>query len=464
MKTLYKYSLILLVLLFASCDKYLDVKPKGVVIPTTLEDYQALLSAGQEITRTSNNTIYMSDELNLPDNNRAGAIGYAGNAMIKAYDFQDELFDVTEDDADWRIAYRTIYICNTILSGLETNTENNPTQRDQVKGEALVHRAFCNLTLVNEYAKHYSTSAATDPGIPLPLKADINALLPRAPVKTVYAQIEQDLLEAAAILPEKSTYTYRPNKAAAYGVLARMYLYMGNWNSAFQYADRAFKLSNFIYDYNDLKFSNPNNKPASQILGMPSVTLDKKHIVLHKFHNIAGSFNYYFTYSDVQKALYENGDLRLEFGSSPTNYSGVAYPNGGLAMFDLKGPYDYNNAGITTQELLLMRAEASARLGNTIPALEDLELLRIKRFSPKNYVKLSASSPAEAVNLVLRERRLELTFSNARLIDIKRGNLEGRNISIVHGTKTLPANDPKFVLPIPSKVMSLNPNIVQNPR
>lgn len=462
--TLYKSSLILLVVLFSSCDKHLDVKPKGIVIPSTLEDYQALLSNTQELSRTSNNSIYMSDELELTDGYRAGAINFAGNAAIKAYDFQDELYDVTESDEDWRIAYRTIYICNTILSGLENNTENNPTKRDQVKGEALVHRAYTNLSLVNEYAKHYSATANTDLGIPMPLKVDINALLPRVSIKTVYQQIEKDLLEAAAILPEKSNFNYHPNKAAAYGTLARMYLYMGNWNKAYEYADKAFKINNFIYDYNTFAYSVPDNKTTGQLLGYPNITLDKKHIVLQKFSNKAGGFNYFFTFSNEQKALYGTGDLRLELASSPRNYSGTIFPNAGLGIIDIKGPYDYNNSGITTQELLLIRAEANARLGNTAPALADLELLREKRIKTDNYTKLTASSPEEAVNLVLKERRLELAFSSARLIDIKRGNLEGRNISIVHGPKTLAANDPKFVLPIPSKVMSLNPNIIQNPR
>ncbi|WP_316821082.1 RagB/SusD family nutrient uptake outer membrane protein [Pedobacter gandavensis] len=462
--TLYKSSLVLLVVLFSSCDKHLDVKPKGIVIPGTLEDYQALLSNTQEVSRTSNNSIYMSDELALLDSYRAGAIGYAGNSAIKAYDFQDELYDASESDEDWRIAYRTLYICNTILSGLENNTENNPALRDQVKGEALVHRAFTNLTLVNEYAKHYSATADTDPGIPMPLKVDINALLPRVTVKTVYQQIEKDLLQAASILPEKSNYNYHPNKAAAYGTLARMYLYMGNWNRAYEYADKAFKINSFIYDYNTFAYSVPDNKTTGQLLGYPNVNLDKKHIVLMKFSNKAGGFNYFFTFSNEQKALYGPEDLRLELASTPRNYSGTKYPDGSLGIMDLKGPYDYNNSGITTQEMLLIRAEANARLGNTASALADLEILREKRIKTVNYSKLSAASPEEVIDLVLKERRLELAFSSARLIDIKRGNLEGRNISIVHGKNTLPANDPRFVLPIPSKVISLNPNIVQNPR
>lgn len=460
---LYKYSAILIVVLFASCNKFLDVQPKGVVIPTKLDDYIALMSAPLEITRTSNNMQYLTDEIFLPDANRGSvATSFVGTSGVRAYDFAPELFDVTENDVDWNYAYRTIYIANTVILGLEANTESDLAKRNQVKGEALVHRAFAYLTLVNEYAKHYSSTSATDPGVPMPLKPDINALPARAKVKEVYEQIEKDLLEAAGILPETSTYTYRPNKASAYGVLARMYLYMGNWDKTYDYANMAFTISNFIYDYNTFVLSNPANPAASQITGYPGSTKDKRHIVLLKYCSKVGSFgNYGFLYSDDQKNLFAANDLRKTFGSTPVNYSGVALA--GLGVMETSGIYDYNNGGITTQELILTRAEASARLNHTQPALDDLDLLRKKRFSGA-YVNLTAATPAEALNLVLRERRIELAFSGLRLADIKRLNVEGRNINIQRGTKTILAGDPRFVLPIPAKVISLNGNIVPNPR
>lgn len=468
----YKYTVVLGMLLFASCNKFLDVQPKGVVIPTKLDDYAALLSAPLEVSRSSNNTHYFTDEIKLPDANRAGASGYPGAAVVKAYDFEAELYDVTEVDPDWNIAYRTIYVANSVLSGLETNTEANTIKRNQVKGEALVHRAYTYLTLVNEYAKHYSTTAETDLGVPLNLKVDINALPARATVKAVYDQIEKDLLEAAAILPEKSAFSYKPNKAGAYGVLARMYLYMGNWAKTAEYAGKALAINSFLYDYNTFAFVNPNNPAISTITNYPEPSIDIKHLVLLKYNHYVGGYDFNFLYSDEQFSLFNSNmvnpadvnDLRQKFGSSNKNYSAVTIPNGGQGILASRGPYDYNNGGITTQELILMRAEALARLNQTQPALDDLNTLRKKRIPTTKYVDLTAATPADALNLVLKERRIELAFTGLRLADIKRLNLEGRNISVTHGTKTLAANSPRFVLPIPSKVISLNTNIIQNPR
>lgn len=470
----YKYAAIIAVLLFTSCNKFLDVEPKGVVIPTTLDDFLALMSNSTEISRSSNNTQFLTDEINLPDIYRASAGNYPGPAAIKAYDFEAELYDVSEDDEDWKLAYRTIYIANSVLAGLETNTETDLAKRNQAKGEALVHRAYTYLTLVNEYAKHYTSTAATDLGVPLNLKVDINALPARASVKEVYAQIEKDLLEAASVLADKSTYTYRPNKAAAYGVLARTYLYMGDWAKTAEYATKALAIYNFIYDYNTFRLANPANPQSSQITGYASSSIAKKHIVFLKYAFKAGGYNYNFLFSKEQFNLlnpindptdvYNVNDYRQVFGASPKNYSGVVFPDSDMGIKESSGIYDYYNSGITTQELVLMRAEASARLKQTQAALDELNMLRKNRIPAAKYADLTAATPEAALELVLRERRIELAFSGLRLADIKRLNLEGKNISVTHGTKTLAANSPRFILPIPSKVISLNPNIVPNPR
>lgn len=465
MKTakIYKALLPLLFLLLVSCNDFLDVQPKGVVIPTNVDDYYMLLSSPLEVTRTSNNQVFYTDDIFLPEDLRASANSYPGKSSVRAYDFEDDLYDSNEDDPDWTIAYRTIYICNTVLTGLQSNTEPASVKKDIVKGEALVHRAFTYLMLVNEYAKHYNaTTCSTDLGVPMPLKPDINALPSRATVKDVYEQIEKDLLQSLEFLPESSDYSYRPNKIGAYGVLSRMYLFMGNWAKAYEYSNIAYSKSNYIYDFNTFSWANPANHMSSALNGYPSTSIAKKDIVFLKYLRAVGSYSTAFLFSDNLVSQYNNGDLRFEFGSSTVDYYSNILPK--PAILDTKAVYDYNHGGVTTSELLLIRAESQARLNKTQEAMNDLNSLRKNRIMKASYVDLTATSPAEALDLVLKERRVELAFKGMRLYDIKRLNLEGRNISIKHGDKTLAPGDPKFVLPIPSKVISLNPNIKQNPR
>ena len=87
-------------------------------------------------------------------------------------------------------------------------------------------------------------------GVPMPIKPDINALLPRSSVKEVYGLIESDLLEAAELLPDKGKYNYKPTKSAAYGILARVYLYKADYPNAHTYTQKALDTNSYLYNYN----------------------------------------------------------------------------------------------------------------------------------------------------------------------------------------------------------------------
>lgn len=464
MKTKFAYITLLLALSFTSCDSFLDVEPKGVVIPTTVNDYLALMSAPLEVGRTSNIQVYLTDDIFLPEDQRSGAnSGFPGKEGVLAYDLSDNIYDSNEEDTDWNIAYRTIYVSNTVIEGLKGNTEPDSPDKRRALGEALVHRAFAYLNLVNAYAKHYnSATAATDLGVPMHLEPNINALPARSTVKEVYEQIEKDLLQSTELLPDVPAYSYRPGKAGAFGVLARMYLFMGDWNKSYDFANRAFAISNYIYDFNTFSWSNPNNKYYAQVNGYPSSSVQKKDIVLHKYLRVVGCYGNNYMFSQDLLDQFEPGDLRLEFGAADFDY--YMNPLPGKGIFDTKAAYDYNHAGITTSELLLIRAEALARTNRAQEAMNDVNTLRRKRISASVYQDLTAPSAAQALDIVLKERRVELAFKGMRLYDIKRLSLEGRSIVVKRGNSDIPGNDPRLVLPIPAKILSLNPNIVQNPR
>jgi len=106
----------------------------------------------------------------------------------------------------------------------------------------LVHRADAYLTLINQYAKPYSATSATDLGVPLLLTQTVSQQLDRANVETVYQQIISDLKQAAPNLPLTQLYNTLPSKPSAYGLLSRTYLYMNNYALAEAYADSALAL------------------------------------------------------------------------------------------------------------------------------------------------------------------------------------------------------------------------------
>jgi len=127
---------------------------------------------------------------------------------------------------------------------------------------------------------------------------------------------------------------------------------------------------------------------------------------------------------------------------------------------------------LTIPEVLLIRAESNARLGNIQNAMNDLNYLRLHRFTTTDpeIVNLSASSVEEALQHTLDERRRELCFRGVRFFDIKRLNaVDNANIGITRldldGTEvSMPAGDFRWAMPIPPLEILLDPSIQQNPR
>ena len=204
-KKLYKLLICMCLTLMASCDDYLDIKPKGVVIPEKCEDYEKLLNYAQLMKASDSYPNFMTDDVFLPYNDDLTG-GYVSLELPnqRLYTFDSEVFGDGEQDGLWEYSYNRIYTYNVIIQEVMNSTQATEEHKKQVRAEALMGRAFEYLTLVNAYGKHYDpATAATDPGVPLMLDEDINKSdLQRASVQAVYDQIKKDLDEAALDLPE----------------------------------------------------------------------------------------------------------------------------------------------------------------------------------------------------------------------------------------------------------------------
>jgi hypothetical protein len=113
------------------------------------------------------------------------------------------------------------------------------------------------------------------------------------------------------------------------------------------------------------------------------------------------------------------------------------------------------------EEMLLIEAEANARLNDFTTAKTLLKELRDKRYD----VPVSVTSSGETLlNEILLERRIELWGEGFRGFDLKRLKLGlNRNNSnhnpVVARTMTLPAESEKFIYQIPQSEIDANPNI-----
>ena len=111
--------------------------------------------------------------------------------------------------------------------------------------QAKAMRAYNYFFLVNTFAKPYNPStAATDNGIIIRTKFDLEEVGKQYSVADTYAFILKDLDEAVGNLPEKSVNAYQPDRAFGYAFRAKVHLFMRNIDNALSDALEVLKFSN----------------------------------------------------------------------------------------------------------------------------------------------------------------------------------------------------------------------------
>jgi tetratricopeptide (TPR) repeat protein len=442
--------LITIVLSLCSCKKYLDAKPnKSLVVPHTIQDLQALL----DNTGVNNAYYPFTLDIGVDDYYITTADWQSRPATEKnGYIWEADVFNENPANA-WTTGYTIVYNNNVVLDELKKleKTTSTNAEINNIKGQALFFRSFAFYNLLQVFAKPYSAdSAAIHWGIALRLDADLNKPTKRATLKESYDQLIADTKQAAGLLPVTPLYKTRPSKPAAYAFLARAFLSMSDYDNAYRYADSALQLYNTLLDYNSLNASAVN--PVPQFNGEDI------------FHSIYASTLTLNVNSRVDSLLfntYADNDLRRS----------VFFKNNTDGSYSFKGGYDGSRLsfnGIAVDELYLTRAECMARAGNISTALNDLNMLLVKRWKTGTFIPYSAINAADALNKILLERRKELLMRGLRWTDLRRLNKESQFattlVRVVGGqTYYLYPNDNRYVVPIPALIIQMT-GIPQNER
>ena len=455
--------------LMLGCDKseFLDDKPdQKLLVPATLNDFQAILDNDFDM-----NGIPGGQGL-VPHMGETGADNYylleanynsTLSPLFRKYYTWEQDVKTNEDVADWTRPYLCVFNANVVLDGVSQlqRTNINQADYDRVKGSALFYRAHAFYQLAQVFAPPYhSASAVTDLGIPLRLSSDIGEKLSRATVKETYERILADLLEAKDLLLPNVQYKERPSRQAAFALLARTYQTMMEYEKALVYADSCLQLQNTLLDFNTLSTST-----AYPFLN--SAVKEKEMIFSSTMIGQSGQIPIGIFVAKIDSVLYRSyadNDLRKV----------VFFRTGSPSGFRFKGSYlghAHHFAGLAVDEVYLIRAECKARVGDVQSAMDDLNTLLITRYKKdvnKRFVPLVASSAHEALERILEERRKELCFRGLRWTDLRRLNLEGRDIALTRKLDGkeyhLSPNDPKYTYPIPEAVIGFNKTMPQNAR
>lgn len=434
--------LILFATLFVSCNKFLDAKPDAALTtPTKIKDLQAMLDSHRSL-----NTLN----------------GACGAPEISATDFYltDQHFNARREEErrmylwmnsnifrdygtnEWNENYKAIYISNSILGYADKMSYSDKEEKilKNIQGQSYFYRAQKYLNNLMIWAAAYDDEdSKTDLGVPIRLDTDFNKPSVRATVKEGYNQVIQDLKSAIPLLDEVQVHVMRPSKAAAYGLLARTYLFMNMFSEALAYADSALQLKPDLLDYNELNYSQP----------YPIPSFNKE--VLHHSHHLAVLLSNVHAKLDSNLVKsYEINDRRRDAFLKDNNdgtYGFKGSYNGSLDLF----------IGIATDEMYLIRAECYARTGDLNSALADLNYLLKHRYLRGEFKAYSSDKKDEVINWILNERRKELVMRSLRFADVKRLNRLGYEISLTRTIEgkdyTLLPNDKRFVLPIPDDII-----------
>jgi len=452
--------LLLPVLVLFGCKKFLDEKPnKSDIVPTKLDDLQTLLDNSRGAMNSRSAAAY--SEL-VADNYYVTTSSWQSMEAsdLNRVHAENYIWGNIPHDVYWSYPYLgPIYYSNIVLDGLPDIKVNSDEVDlyNSIKGSALFYRAFAFWQIAQLFSKPYSSANSDDWGIVLRLTSNVSEKAPRATIQQTYDKIISDLKTAADLLPTSVPFATRPCKAAAYAALARTYLSMGDYSNAGHYADLALQQKNTLVDYNNLV---PVGNPP-----IPSLNTE---VIFHNYsptpvifsttnHKIDSNLYRSYNANDLRKTIF----FKLGTGTNAGTYTFRGSYNGTLqvnSVFD----------GLATDELFLIRAECFARAGNKDAALTDLNTLMQKRWKNGNWIPFSASDATTALTMILSERRKELVFRGLRWSDIRRLNVEGANITLTRvvagNVYTLPPNDLRSVMLIPSGEIQYNSRISQNPR
>jgi len=430
-----------MVSVLCSCKKsWLDAKPnKALVVPTSISDYQNLLD---NVTQMNTNApglgVISDDNIRLTDATYLGLSQQERNAYVWA---PTPDFYGSDGNGDWYYAYSRILDDNVVLDGIKSINVDAGSEPalNNVIGSALFYRSLDFYNLAQEFCKPYlPASAASEIGLPLRLSSNVNLTVKQATLQQTYDQIINDLLSAVPLLPQSPLFPTRPSKAAAFGLLSRVYLSQASYTKGLAYADSALQIQNALLDFNQL------NKAASN-----PISRFNKEVIFH--YTLSGFLAFRTNRLIVDNQLYQSyisTDLRksIYFITVAGNISFKGSYNGNLSFF----------GGLATDEMYLNRAECYARLGNAGAAMSDLNTLLKSRWQTGTFTNLTAANADAALALILTERRKELCFRGLRWSDLRRLNSDSRFQTTIarnvnNQSYSLPPNSPRYVLPLDEK-------------
>jgi hypothetical protein len=478
MKKIYIMMTAFSALILAGCsDDYLDVKPSESIPVDDVELYNNDTGAKSFVTSIYNE--FLSWEMSSFAWNGISSIASddadKGSIPGDTGADKDILDALTYEGSNpsvetiFKANYVGINRANQALVIIPKLNNANSNLRSRLMGEAKFLRAFMYFTLVKCYGGVPIIDHLPVPGV----EADRIMQLTRKTPAEVYAFIEQDLNEAAAVLPEKSTYApadvARASKGAAYALLAKVSLYQKKWQ---QVIDNCNKVTGYslVADYASMykvsgEFGSESIFEINSVGSVPALGINNYSVS----QGIRSNGGWGWGFNAPSQSLinaFEPGDVRKDatiiFPGS-TLYDGRIVPaltkeeiTAGFpkaanykaysSNYTDQGNADANIRYLRYAEVILMKAEALNELGQTSEAIPLLNQIRHRA----GLGDTPAVSQTDVKIAIWKERRVELAFEHDRFFDLARTGQAKAAFAIDGKTFTEGKNE---VFPVPASFL-----------
>jgi hypothetical protein len=348
----------------------------------------------------------------------------------------------------WGVIYSMSYIASFLNEGLP-EIDIPQVEREEILAAASFLRAYA-----------YFVGVYTFGGIPIVTTTIVsdNRVIPRASFEETLDFIESDLLFALDKLPEESFNTGDATNGAVKALLARFYLFKGNWAEAEKYATDVImgngtkvyileeEFENAISDFStesifEIVYSANDNPGTSTNFSINNLFVGRREIIPS---------------SEMVVALQNDGGDRqivLEFDGANARGSDNGWTIVRYGSFD-------NIQLFRLSEMYLIRAEARAEQNN-ISGGESAESDINKIRGRADVALIQGISKNQMLAEIENERRMELCFEGHRWYDLIR---TGR-ANTVMDEFTSNWSEKDELWPIPLREIINNPSLkdAQNP-
>ena len=374
----------------------------------------------------------------------------------------------------WEQCYLTINRVNIFIDAMENTTVITTEQAQEYIAQARFIRGITYYSLLQLYARPYTSDNGASPGLPLRIQPEIdeqNNDLARSSVAEVYAQILSDLdfAENNLSLDRSSAFynTTRAHRNSAIAYKTRVYLTMGDYANVISEANKIVTgtapftatsgVAHALQPSIDNVFSTPYTTTES-IFSMPFTELN-----LPGTQNGLGSYynpgpNGIGDYSlNMEQGIFttdvfeEANDDRAEWKMEANGFTYLnKFPTGPQHL-------DYAPV-IRYAEVLMNLSEALVKSGgDQARALALLNAVRT-RSNPSGAYGVFGSADA-FVEAILAERRLEFIGEGLRSIDLLR---TGQTIPGKENIAPVSPSAPEYIWPISANELLFNNLMVPN--